>query len=158
MTETEQLKKNAEQSKYGQIGEELEKYLQSIQAEIEKRHQIARTANTVSNWTLVVWIVSLITSFFVDSVALLVAREILFVLSMLSRMAGLVSYGNVREKMQEFVGVMKTLYILGLADKDIDDMYDKHKRQKRTENMFAGLSKKWEQEKKEKQEAVYQPV
>lgn len=152
MTEEETLKKNAEKSKVlSQLGDVI-KYLEEIDKEIQRRVVIASKLNSIFKVLLVTYAILSVATFFTDDVIVNVLSVISFFAFLISILFALVAIGGVREKMQEVVGVAKTLYILGLVDEDIDSSLGKKKRQKK---VLAEIAKMWEKEKKQQQEAVY---
>ena len=72
MTETEQLKQNAELSKYKQRLIELQEYLYALDKETNERMKLADHTQFVSNCVLVSWLASVVAYLFIPSVPLFV--------------------------------------------------------------------------------------
>lgn len=149
MTESEQLKQNAEKEWLKQRNQELTAYMDGLHDKIRVAIKNMQNAIIV---LIVAWMAMMIAGF--SGVGWLHAVCFIAYLVAVGYMIWRDRQGA--QAVAEFKGALNVLRILGLIDYDLDSLGSRHRRKVLSE--LVDMVKRWTTKKKEAQEKVYAPV
>lgn len=157
MSEMDDLKKGAEESKAVQQMQSISAYLDELSAECWKRLKWSLRCDTLEMFAMLGYVVILTTGVFMDTpeVFLRGALNWAFTVFIFSAIRSWSANKLWQKKEGEWDGAIKILQLMGMIPPDQERGA---KKRRRTVSEFFGMVKAWAMQKKAAQEEIYAPA